>query len=64
MASKEDFPNGARVTVNRDGAMKFMTLAGHSGTVVGRSDYAHCVRVQWDHLKNPKTIRIDLLKRK
>lgn len=62
MATKEDFPNGVRVRVNVEGAMEFMTLGGHSGTVVGRSDYAHCVRVRWDHLKGLTTIRVDLLK--
>jgi hypothetical protein len=62
MTRKEDFPNGARVTVNGEGAAAFVRLVGHSGTIVGRSDYARCVRVQWDHLKGPVTICIDWLK--
>ena len=59
---KGQFPNGTRVTVNDEGAAKFVNLAGHSGTVVARSYYPHCVRVRWDHLKAPEIIRVDMLK--
>lgn len=63
MAQKYQFPNGVRVKVNDEGAVRFVNLAGHFGTVVGRSYYRHCVRVRWDHLKAAKIIRVDMLKR-
>ena len=63
MMGKYQLPNGARVMVNDEGAAKFVNLAGHFRTVVGRSYFPRCVRVRWDHLKAASIIRVDLLKR-
>jgi hypothetical protein len=61
VTKKDGFPKGMVVTVNEAGAKQFPTLTGKSGTVVGLSRYSTCVRVKWEHLKIPHTIRVSLL---
>lgn len=51
--TKRSFAIGARVSAN----------LGRVGTVVGRSSYATCVRVQWEHRKTPETVPVELLTR-
>jgi hypothetical protein len=63
LEKKQNLPNGARVTLTPEGALQYRTLAGHSGTIIGRSDYPLSVRVKWDHQTTPKTMRADLLKK-
>lgn len=62
MTKKQDLPDGTRVTITLESIEHHQTLSGHSGTVIGQSDYAGCVRVKWDHQKSAKTIRVELLK--
>jgi hypothetical protein len=51
--TKRSFAIGARVSAK----------LGRVGTVVGRSSYATCVRVQWEHRKTPETVPVELLTR-